>query len=377
MSSEAIKALLIEDNPGDQLLMQEMLGDTERAFLELECVERLSTGLARLGAGDIDIVLLDLTLPDSMGLDTFIHFQTQAPQVPVIVLTGLDDEEVAVQAVREGAQDYLFKGQFYDDVLIRAIRYAIERKRTEETLRQRTIELQARNAELDAFAHTVAHDLKNPLGAIIGFADLLVRKHDQVPPHRQVQYLEFILQGSQKMSDIIEALLLLSQVRTQEVEIVPLDMEEIIAEVLQRLAPMIDQYQAEVTLPDAWPTALGYAPWIEEVWINYINNALKYGGQLPQVQIGVSASSVEDCAGSDARPMIRFWVRDNGPGLTSPQCAQLFTPFTRLGQNHVEGHGLGLSIVQRIVEKIGGTVGVASEVGKGSTFSFTLPAAMP
>jgi signal transduction histidine kinase len=369
MSSEAIKALLIEDNPGDQLLMREMLGDTDSAFLELECTDRLSTGLARLKAGDIDIVLLDLTLPDSMGLDTFIDFQVQAPRVPVIVLTGLDDEEVAVQAVREGAQDYLFKGQFYGDLLIRAIRYAIERKHTEETLRQRTIELQARNAELDAFAHTVAHDLKNPLGAIIGFADLLVRKHDQVPPSRRAQYLEFILQGSQKMSDIIEALLLLSQVRTREAELVPLDMGEIMAEVIQRLAPMIDQYKAELMLPDTWPVVLGYAPWIEEVWINYINNAIKYGGQPPHIEIGTSVEPTQV-------EMVRFWVQDNGPGLTSQECAQLFTPFTRLGQNHVEGHGLGLSIVQRIVEKIGGSVGVESEVGKGSTFSFTLPAAV-
>ncbi len=375
MSSDTIRALLIEDNPGDQLLMQEMLGDTDGAFLELECTDRLSTGLARLKAEDIDIVLLDLTLPDSMGLDTFIDFQMQAPRVPVIVLTGLDDEEVAVQAVREGAQDYLFKGQLYGDVLIRAIRYAIERKHTEEALRQRTIELQARNAELDAFAHTVAHDLKNPLGAIIGFADLLVRKHDQVPPHRRAQYLEFILQGSRKMSDIIDALLLLSQVRKQEVDVTSLDMGKIMAEVLRRLAPMIDQYEAEVILPDTWPAVLGYEPWVEEVWINYINNAMKYGGRPPCIEIGVSyePDQVEGMAGSS---IVRFWVQDNGPGLTSQECAKLFTPFTRLGQNHVEGHGLGLSIVQRIVEKIGGTVGVKSEVGAGSTFSFTLPVAM-
>jgi signal transduction histidine kinase len=179
------------------------------------------------------------------------------------------------------------------------------------------------------------------------------------------------------MSDIIEALLLLSQVRTREVDVAPLDMGKIMAEVLQRLAPMLDQYQVDLTLPDTWPAALGYEPWIEEVWINYINNAIKYGGQPPCIEVGASVvpSSKEGGGEVPPRSMIRFWVRDNGPGLTPQECAQLFTPFTRLGQNHVEGHGLGLSIVQRIVEKIGGEVSVESEIGEGSTFSFTLPAA--
>jgi two-component system sensor histidine kinase/response regulator len=121
---------------------------------------------------------------------------------------------------------------------------------------------------------------------------------------------------------------------------------------------------------------VGHGPWIEEVWANYISNALKYGGSPPRIELGADPPPPSPPSGGtegEAR-MVRFWVRDNGPGLTPEEQARLFTPFTRLEQVRAKGHGLGLSIVRRIVEKLGGQVGVESEVGQSSTFSFTLPA---
>ena len=132
-----------------------------------------------------------------------------------------------------------------------------------------------------------------------------------------------------------------------------------------RLAHMIEEHQTEIILPGTWPVALGYDPWVEEVWVNYLSNAIKYGGQPPHVELGATAQ---------ADGMVRFWVRDNGSGLTPEEQARLFTPFTRLDQVRAKGHGLGLSIVWRIVEKLGGQVGVESEIGRGSVFTFTLPA---
>ena len=119
-------------------------------------------------------------------------------------------------------------------------------------------------------------------------------------------------------------------------------------------------------LPDHWPIALGYSPWIEEVWVNYISNAIKYGGRPPRVELGATVQ---------ADGMVRFWVRDDGSGLTPAEQAQLFVPFTRLNKTPAKGNGLGLSIVRRIVEKLGGQVGVESEglPGRGCVFSFTLP----
>jgi signal transduction histidine kinase len=149
------------------------------------------------------------------------------------------------------------------------------------------------------------------------------------------------------------------------VEQQPVDMAAIVAESLDRLNYMIEEYQAEILLPDCWPTALGYGPWIEEVWVNYISNGIKYGGRPPRLQLGATVQG---------NGTVCCWVRDDGRGLTAEEMNRLFTPFTRLNQISIKGHGLGLSIVRRIVERLGGQVCVDSIPGQGSVFAFTLPA---
>jgi signal transduction histidine kinase len=247
----------------------------------------------------------------------------------------------------------------------RAQREIAERKQAEAALRQRTLELEARNAELDAFAHTVAHDLKNPLTSLIGFSDLTEEHFAEMPEKTVRENLQFIGQSGRKIGNIIDELLLLSSVReVEEIETQTLDMTRLVAEAQERLSYMIEEHQAEITLPDRWPVAQGHGPWIEEVWANYLSNAVKYGGRPPHIELG--ATPQQD-------GFVRFWVRDNGAGLSPEQQARLFAPFERLGQVRVQGHGLGLSIVLRIVNKHGGQVGVESEVGQGSVFFFTLP----
>jgi signal transduction histidine kinase len=245
---------------------------------------------------------------------------------------------------------------------------AIENARLYEAERHRGHELQKQNEELDSFAHTVAHDLKNPISTIVGYAYLLQRKYSHVIDDEGQRYLDLIERRSQKMSNIINELLLLARVRKAEVKIRPLDMGSVVGEVLQRLAPMIEEYEAEIVLPDNWLASKGYASWVEEVWMNYLSNAIKYGGRPPQVVLGA-----ED-TGND---VIHYWVRDNGPGLTQEAQERLFTPFERLDQVSLEGHGLGLSIVQRIISKLEGQVGLTSQAGEGSTFWFALPKATP
>jgi signal transduction histidine kinase len=239
-----------------------------------------------------------------------------------------------------------------------------DRRRAEEALRQHSAELEARNEELDAFAHTAAHDLKNPLGLVIGYADILTMDYLDLPPEEVEKYVREIAQNGRRMGRIIDEMLLLAGVRQVEVEMEPVDMESAVRESLQRMVDMIESHQAEIVMPETWPAVLGYGPWIEEVWANYVNNAIKYGGRPPRVELGAEELP-------DGR--VRFWVRDNGSGLSSEEQGRLFRPFTRLDQAHTKGHGLGLSIVRRIVEKLGGQVGVESEEGKGSVFSFTLP----
>ncbi len=147
---QRVKALLVEDNPGDARLIQIMLEEAGDNLFEVEHVETLEEGLRRLAQGGIGIVLLDLSLPDSHGLETFARIHSRAPRLPIIVLSGLNDTTVAVQAVHEGAQDYLIKGQVADQLLVRAMRYALERKRMSEQLAAYADELRSKNAQLEA-----------------------------------------------------------------------------------------------------------------------------------------------------------------------------------------------------------------------------------
>lgn len=232
-----------------------------------------------------------------------------------------------------------------------------ERKRMEEALRRQ-------NEELDSFAHTVAHNLKNPISTVIGYTDYIIQDFAQLDEAEIRESAEIAKEAAYKASSIISELLLLARVRKSETQREPLVMEDIIYQVQSRLQPMIEEYKAEIVMPKTWPMVLGYAPWVEEVWINYVSNGIKYGGQPPRLELGATLQSDQ---------MVRFWVRDNGAGLTSEAQGSLFVEFSRLNKFSVPGHGLGLSIVRRIVEKLGGHVGVKSEIGRGSEFFFTLP----
>ncbi|MCB0111907.1 MAG: response regulator [Caldilineaceae bacterium] len=243
-------------------------------------------------------------------------------------------------------------------------------KRASRALEQYARELEVRNEDLNAFAHTVAHNLKAPLTHVILAADLL-ELNTNTMNEECVPYVKTIVDYGRKMTDIIDELLLLAEVRSREdLLLLPLQMERIICDVEARLSTLIKQYDAQIIWPEnrkQWPCVIGYAPWIEEVWANYLTNAIKYGGRPPVITIGSSTLN---------NGMVRFWVRDNGEGIPPEDHRTLFQPFARLKPYSIDGHGLGLSIVRRIIEKLGGEVGLESGLGEGSVFSFTLPAAL-
>lgn len=249
------------------------------------------------------------------------------------------------------------------------LRQEIERrKRTEDELRRANEDLQARNEELDAFAHTVAHDIKGPVTTIASFSELLCDKSVPLSATEQDQYHTLLRRTALKTCAIIDELLLLAGARKMQVDPQPVDMADVVNEALRRLADQITASNANIVLPAHWPMALGHAPWIEEIWVNYISNACKYGrrdNHPPHIKL---AAMTQDDG------LIRFEVHDDGPGLSPEKQSQLFVPFTRLDQVRIEGNGLGLSIVHRIATRLGGQVGVESD-GHGSTFFFTLPAA--
>jgi PAS domain S-box-containing protein len=242
---------------------------------------------------------------------------------------------------------------------------AIENARLVNALKRRSRELRESNKELEAFAHTVAHDLKSPLTHIVGYADILSTCTEDITEDRTQKYLQAIQRSGRKMTNIIDELLLLAQLRQEDVTLMKLDMRYVVKEALERLQPLIDRHNVEISLPERWPSSLGYAPWVEEVWVNYLSNAIKYGGTPPRVEMGTERK------GED---YVRFWVKDNGEGLSQEEQERLFIPFTRMDEIRAQGYGLGLSIVQRIVQKLNGEVWVESTKGEGSTFGFTLKA---
>ncbi len=240
-------------------------------------------------------------------------------------------------------------------------------KRSNRKLREQLDALIARNTELEAYAHTVAHNLKNPLCAIIVTTDAISDITD-LKPKEQREYLQMIRTTAYEMNGIIDNLLLLSEVSKREIPNEIVDMKSTVSNIRRRLRTMAREYHARIISPNSWPDAMGYSPWIEEVWINYVSNAVKYGGTHPLIELGATP-----LPGSK----VRYWVRDHGHGVPVDNRTNLFTQYPQVVQTHMPGHGLGLSIVQRIVEKLGGQVGMESEEGKGSLFFFTLQAADP
>ena len=321
-----------------------------------------------------DIILLDTVLPGLSGFDTCSHLKDHEAtrRIPIIFMMGSGSTVDKVRGLTLGAVDFITKPIHFEELIARLKTHLTIQKLQNEledknqTLLEEITQREELIAELDAFAHTVAHDLKNPIGVTMTHAQFLDKYGKKLSEEDFQKYAGTIVQNGKKMVNIIDELLLLASVRTEKIAPKPLNMAEIVEETEERLSYLIAENQVDFVTPPEWPIAWGHAPWVEEIWVNYCSNAIKYGGQPPKVELGATIQT-DDC--------IKFWVRDNGMGLTPEARETLFIPFTRLNQVEIDGHGLGLSIVQRIVDKLGGRVGVESDgiPGKGSIFSFYLP----
>ena len=203
-------------------------------------------------------------------------------------------------------------------------------------LERQSTELAQQNSELDAYAHTVAHDLKHPLTALLGQTALLQGAANALSEQQRSDLLQSIHSSAEKMNNIINALLMLAS-----------------------------EHNANIRFTEGWPKAMGFSPWLEQVWVNYISNAIKYGGEAPAVVLG---------ANELPNGQIRYWVKDSGPGIALEKQTALFAQFNRLDTKKADGHGLGLSIVARIVQRLGGETGYETPPDGGSLFWFSLPA---
>jgi signal transduction histidine kinase len=371
-----MRVLLIEDNEDDALIIRETLNEIRGTPFDLEWANRLSIGLERLNEGGVDVILLDLGLPDSQGLETLSKANDQAPEVPIVVLTGLADETLGVKAVQEGAQDYLVKGQVDGNLLVRALRYAIERKRAEEALREyserleemveeRTKELRdaqeqlvrrEKLAVLGQLAGGVAHELRSPLGSIKSAAYFLnmVLKDPEPDVVEMLQILERQVADCDRIISSI-----LDFARPKAPTLRPVDLRQLVQETLAR-QPVLENITVSTQFDGLLPQVMADPDQLGLVFGNIIRNAaqaMPQGGWL-EITAGLTEEGVA----------VAF--HDTGVGIPPDHLGKMFEP---LFTTKATGIGLGLAVSKQLMKGHGGSIEVRSEVGKGSTFTVRLP----
>ena len=372
MNDKRTKILLIEDNPGDTRLIQEMLAEAGPSRFELECVDQLSAGIKRLDQGDIDVILLDLDLPDSRGIDTFTKVYTQTQEKPILVLTGLTDEAVGVKAVSGGAQDYLVKGQVDGNLILRSILHAIERKRMEQELLEKTRKLEVASQAKSQFLASMSHELRTPLNAIIGFSQLMMDEVSGKINDEQKECLSDILDSGQHLLNLVSDILDLSKIEAGKIELKlrALNLTAVIADVTKTVKPMLDGNKHELTVgvEEGLPQVRVDKSRLRQIFFNLLSNAIKF--TPPRGRIAIQASREGDWC--------QVSVVDNGLGIEKEVQERIFEIFTHsatLPDGKKEGTGLGLALTRQFAEIMGGRIWLESEYGKGSRFTFTLPLA--
>ncbi len=369
MNNHANHVLLIEDNPGDADLVRLRLVES-KSDVDVSCVDRLADGLQAMAADKPSVVLLDLNLPDSRGAETFRKVLNKVPDVPVVVLSGQDDEELAVKAVHQGVQDYLVKGAFDSKQLSRALRYAIERQGLLTSLdMSRKQQLQFK----DQFLSHVSHELRTPLTCIHQFVTILLDGLAGPILPEQKEYLATMLRSVNQLRNMIGDLLDASRTESGKATLNRrcIAIADVVGQAVAMLRPVAAEKQIglEAGLDHRAPLVQADAERVLQVLTNLIHNAIKFtpsGGSIV----------VKTCMVETDLDFVYVSVTDTGMGI-SPDARPLI--FERMYQapdtvdDSRKGLGLGLYIAKEMVRQHGGRIWVESETGKGSTFTFTLP----
>jgi signal transduction histidine kinase len=364
-----INVLLIEDNPGDADLIEEILSGSAGTQFNVVMADRLVKGLDRLAAEPIDVVILDLSLPDSKGLDTFLRLHKHKPALPVVVLSGLNDEALALKAMQAGAQDYLVKGEIDGTWLARSLRYAIERKRLEEAE-------QALHRLKEDFFATVSHQLRTPLTSLSGFLKLLLDGKVKEPAVQQ-EFLKRSFQDTNRLMTLVNDLLDVFHLEASGFKMdlqAEVELNALIAETLHSLQGVAAQKRISLAFT-ALPAPIivkADRHWLQQVLVNLIGNAIKFSEAQRPVQISAAMTDNQ----------VTIKIVDQGPGIAPEALPKLFNKFSQVSspaQGNTPGTGLGLYISKAIIEAHRGQIGVESDgvPGRGSAFYFSLPFPVP
>lgn len=367
MISNQIKIILVEDNFADARLLQKLLSQHEK--YQIFHVELLSEALDCLSQRLFDIILLDLSLPDSQGLITLtqvvVDLKKNNHHIPIVVLTGLDDQEIAMQALRQGAQDYLIKGEINRSWLVRALQSAIERQQILDKIQTLNQKLVHKNEELEQFACIVSHDLQQPLQRIISFAQIISKKYQDRLDKKANTYINYITVSSIMMGNLTKDLLAYSRIGKSNLPKQSIDCNDLVKSIIKNLEIKIHNSGA-IVYSESLPVIVGDLTELTQLFQNLIENAIKYSRKEQSPLIKISAQLKDNTW--------LFAIKDNGIGIKPEYFERIFEIFYTLNQKQGEtGTGIGLAICKKIVTRFGGRIWVKSSPCLGSTFYFTIP----
>ena len=372
MSDQPVHVLLIEDSSTFRAAIRGFLAGTFLGAVETTSADCLAKGIELLREPQlVDVILLDLMLPDSEGLETFQRVQAAAGDLPIVLLTGVDDDEMGFRLVQEGAQDYLVKKQVNRDSLAGSLRYAIERAKTERELAK------ARDAGLESarlksqFLATMSHEIRTPMNGLIGMSNLLLETDLDA---EQQEYARTVSLCAESLLALLNDILDFSKIEAGKLtfESVEYELHQVAGQALELLAGRAQAKGVEVVIliEESVPHwAQGDPGRLRQVLVNLIGNAVKFtdnGSVVLRVECKTQP-------GEDA--VVKFSVRDTGVGIAPEAQKTLFRPFIQADSSTTRqygGTGLGLAISKQLVEGMGGQIGVESSLGSGSTFWFTI-----
>lgn len=416
MTKKEIKILQIEDNPGDARLIYEMLKDITEPSYIFEHITDLTQGKERLAANDIDIILLDLGLVESTGITTLQKLSSYAPQMPpIIVMTGLNDENSGIEAVKQGAQDYLLKNTVTSELLNRSIHYALERSQTQHNLnmayadldkkvKERTAKLSETVASLEkeitehkkteaklqqsnkaleeakekaeesnrlksAFLSNMSHEIRTPMNGIIGFTNLM--EDPEITTEMQTEYVQMIKQSANRLLHTVSEIIELSEIESGQTQITktqlkPSETLKHIYTILRKRAEQKKLYFHYKKSSEIENTILKTDKYkLEYILAHLIENSIKF----------TEKGSIEFSAYIEETSLV-FYVKDTGIGIPENKINMIFDNFVQADIQYnrgYEGSGLGLSIARAYVKQLNGKIWVESSKDKGSTFYVSIP----
>jgi signal transduction histidine kinase len=368
MSDKNSIICIIEDNPEDQEVFRRYLLQDMQYSYQCYVEESGEKGLELCRMVRPDCILLDYKLPDMDGLEFLAGLADETGSIPyaVIMLAGLSSKPIALQAMKDGAQDYLVKDEMTPGNLLRAIHNAIERTSMRRTLEQQRRVLEQKNQEMEAFAYALAHDLRAPLRSITGFSQILHQDYRTSLDEEGRHFVDTIVHSCVQMDRLIEDLLNYTRIEHRAVRSKPIALGYCMQQIIEGLSARIAAEHATVTIADDLPTIFGDSTLIHQIFVNLIENALTYARPGVPAQVTLHWQRDDTCA--------VLSLCDNGIGIAPKHYERIFRIFQRLhGEDVYPGTGIGLAIVKKATDLLDGQVWIKSVVGEGSTFFVRLP----